>query len=72
MKEFNIIKAKGQKEKFDPEKITERTILACEGISGVAPSQIEMNASLNIESNMTTRDIQKALYQSAAELILKK
>jgi len=69
MKEFKIIKSKGHKEPFDPEKITERTLLACDGISGVSPSQIEMNASLNIENNMTTRDIQKALVTAAAELI---
>ena len=69
MKEIQVIKSKGHKVKFNPEKITERTLQACENLTGVSASQIEMNANLNIQNNTTTRDIQQAMISSAAELI---
>jgi ribonucleoside-diphosphate reductase alpha chain len=42
---------------------------ACEGITGVSSSQVEMSSGLQFYDNITTNDIQQILIKSAADLI---
>jgi len=64
-----VIKKNGYKELFDPEKINEKAILACDGLNDVSPSEIVIRASRMISNGMTTDDIQKILVKTAADLI---
>lgn len=66
---INIIKTNGDIEPYNAEKINEKVAYACEGLSGVSVSDVVMNASIRISNNTKSLDIQKALIQSANELV---
>jgi len=67
---INVIKrgARG-KEPLNIEKIHEMVEYACEDITGVSSSQIEMNSGLQFYDGMSTDEIQQILIKSAADLI---
>jgi ribonucleoside-diphosphate reductase alpha chain len=67
---INVIK-RGErgKEPLNIEKIHEMVEYACEDITGVSSSQIEMNSGLQFYDGMTTDEIQQILIKSAADLI---
>src|SRR6056300_1317912 len=67
---INVIK-RGErgKELLNIEKIHEMVEYACEGITGVSSSQVEMSSGLQFYDNITTNDIQQILIKSAADLI---
>ena len=67
---INVIK-RGErgKEPLNIEKIHEMVEYACEGISGVSSSQVEMKSGLQFYDNISTDDIQQILIKSAADLI---
>jgi len=56
-------------EPLNIEKIHEMVEYACEDISSVSSSQVEMNSGLQFYDGITTDDIQKILVKSAADLI---
>ena len=56
-------------EPLNIEKIHEMVEYACEDISSVSSSQVEMNSGLQFYDGITTDDIQKILIKSAADLI---
>jgi len=64
-----VIKRNGEPEELDLEKMHKVVINACEGISGVSPSEIEMSANLKLYNKIKTTDIQETLIKSAASLI---
>lgn len=66
---ISIKKNDGSYEHFDAEKINEKVMYACEGLSGVNVSDVVMNTTIKITDKCKSKDIQKALIQSAAELI---
>jgi len=66
---IQIKKRSGESEPFDAEKINRVIQWACEGISGVNPSDVAMNAKFSIENNTTTKTIQEILIRSAYDLI---
>ena len=68
-KEIFITKRSGSKEKLDLDKMHFVVEEACKGLSGVSPSQIEMNADLQFYDGMTTDEIQNILVKSANDLI---
>jgi ribonucleoside-diphosphate reductase alpha chain len=68
-KEIYITKRSGSKEKLDLDKMHFVVEEACKGLSGVSPSQIEMNADLQFYDGMTTDEIQNILIRSANDLI---
>src|SRR6056300_1249334 len=68
-KEIFITKRSGSKEKLDLDKMHFVVEEACKGLSGVSPSQIEMNADLQFYDGMTTDEIQNILIRSANDLI---
>ena len=69
MNDIYVIKRSGSKELYDAEKIHEKTLLACQGLSGVSASDIEMGARLFITDGIKAKDIHTALINSAAEKI---
>jgi len=57
------------KEPLNIEKIHEMVEYACEDISGVSSSQVEMNSGLQFYDGISTDEIQQILIKSAADLI---
>jgi ribonucleoside-diphosphate reductase alpha chain len=68
-KEILITKRDGSKVKLDLDKIHFVVEEACDGLTGVSASQIEMNADLQFYDGMTTDEIQNILIRSANDLI---
>ena len=56
-------------EPLNIEKIHEMVEYACEDISGVSSSQVEMSSGLQFYDGMTTDEIQQILIKSASDLI---
>src|SRR6056300_772429 len=56
-------------EPLNIEKIHDMMEYACEDISGVSSSQVEMNSGLQFFDGITTDEIQQILIKSAADLI---
>ena len=65
----NIVKRDGTKEPLDINKMHFVVEQACEGLSGVSASQIEMNSQIQFTNNMSTTDIQDIMIRSANDLI---
>lgn len=64
-----VTKRNGETESLDLEKMHRVVIGACEGISGVSPSEIEIASNLKLYNKIKTSDIQETLIKSAAALI---
>ena len=67
--EILITKRDGRKEKLNLDKIHFVVEEACDDLTGVSASQIEMNADLQFYDGMTTDEIQNILIRSANDLI---
>jgi ribonucleoside-diphosphate reductase alpha chain len=69
-KTINVVKRgiRGN-EPLNIEKIHEMVEYACEDISGVSASQVEMSSGLQFYDGISTDDIQQILIKSAADLI---
>ena len=68
-KEILIEKRDGTKEPLDVNKMHFVVEQACEGLTGVSASQIEMNSHIQFTNGMTSKDIQEILIRSANDLI---
>ena len=66
---INVVKSDGRTETLDIRKIQKITQEACEGLSGVSSSQVEMNCGIQFYDGIETSDIQKILVKSSADLI---
>ena len=67
---INVIKRNGRgTEPLNLDKIHEMVSHACEGLSGVSESQVEMNSGLQFFDNITSDEIQQILIKSASDLI---
>jgi len=66
---IEVVKRNGSKESLNLEKLHKMTFEACEGLSGVSASQIEMNSGIQFYNGVSTKDIQDILVKSAADLI---
>ena len=66
---IKVQKRDGRLESLDINKIHFVVEEACEGLTGVSSSQIEMNANIQFYDGMTTKDIQNVLVRSANDLI---
>ena len=64
-----IIKRDGQQEPLNINKVHKMTEAACDGLSGVSSSLVEMNSGLQFSNGMTTEQIQEILIKSANDLI---
>lgn len=67
--EIRIIKRNGSQAPLDMSKLHFVVDSACEGLSGVSASQIELNSNLQFRDGMTTAEIQDILKRSASDLI---
>ena len=66
---IKIKKRDGRSEPLDIDKIHFVVEEACEGLSGVSSSQIEINANIQFYDGMTTKEVQQILVRSANDLI---
>lgn len=64
-----VVKRDGRKEALDLEKIHKVVFWACENLTGVSPSEIELRAQLQLENGVKSTDIHELLVKSASELI---
>ncbi len=71
-KNIRVKKRNGGYEDLDLEKIHKVLFWACDGLSGVSVSDIEMNAHLQLVNGVTTKDIHDILIRAASDLITEK
>lgn len=68
-KEILVTKRDGSQEPLDLNKLHKVVTWACEGLTGVSPSEVELHAQLSLVNNIKSSDIQETLIKSAAGLI---
>lgn len=68
-KTIQVKKRKGNTEILDLEKLHKMVDSACDGLSGVSASQVEMASGIQFYDGITTAEIQEILIKSAADLI---
>jgi ribonucleotide reductase alpha subunit len=66
---ITVVKRNGNIEPLMLEKIHEMVNCACEGLTNVSASQIEMHSGLQFYTGITTDEIQQILIKSASDLI---
>jgi len=67
--EINVIKRDGSKELLNIDKFHKVVGWACEDITGVSQSEIELKSHIQFYNNIESSDIQETLIKAAAELI---
>ena len=67
--EITILKRTGDKEKLDLEKMHKVVFYACEGITGVSASEVEIRSHLQFYDGIQSSNIQETLIKAAADLI---
>ena len=67
--EITVLKRDGIKEELDLEKMHKVVIFACEGITGVSASEVELKSHISFFQGITTNEIQETLIKAAADLI---
>jgi len=68
-KEISVLKRDGSKETLDLEKMHTVVFYACEGITGVSASEVEIRSHLQFYNGIKSTDIQETLIKAAADLI---
>ncbi len=66
---INVIKRDGRKEPLNIEKIHKVIDWACEGLSGVSVSEVELASHIQFYNNIKSTDIHETMIKAAAELI---
>ncbi len=66
---INVVKRDGSVELFDIEKIHRMVEVACDNLTGVSVSDIEMEARLSFFDGISSVDIHRAITKAAANLI---
>jgi len=66
---ISVIKRDGSKEPLDLNKFHKVVAWACEDISGVSESEIELKSQIQFYNSIKTADIQETLIKAAADLI---
>jgi ribonucleoside-diphosphate reductase alpha chain len=66
---INVIKRNGQKEPLDLNKFHKVVEQACEGLSGVSVSEIEIKSQIQFYNNIKSIDIQETLIKASSDLI---
>ena len=67
-KELQVTKRSGQTEPFSLRKIHRVLAWACEGLTGVSISEIELKANVQLYDSMNTHDIHELLIKSSASI----
>jgi len=68
-KKINVVKRDGSKEELDLEKMHNVVFYACEGITGVSASEVEIRSHLQFYNGIETTNVQETLIKAAADLI---
>ena len=66
---MQVKKRDGTLEDLNIDKLHKVVMYACEDISGVSASQVEINSKIQFFEEIATEDIQETLIKSAADLI---
>jgi len=66
---IQVTKRDGTKEDLDLEKLHKVVFYACEEITGVSPSEVELRSNVQFYDGIPSVDIQETLIKSAADLI---
>ena len=66
---INVIKRGGNVVPYNPERINTFLEFVCDGLDNVSVSEIALNSGLMIHDGISTSDINKALLESAHNLI---
>ncbi len=69
IKMIQVTKRNGKKEPLDIEKLHKVVFHACECITGVSPSEVEIKSQIQFYNGIKTDDIQETLIKAAADLI---
>ena len=64
-----VTKRDGLKETLDIEKLHKVVFYACDNITGVSPSEVEIKSQIQFYNGITTKEIQETLIKAAADLI---
>ena len=66
---MQVKKRDGTLEDLNIDKLHKVVMYACEDISGVSASEVEINSKIQFFEKIETEDIQETLIKSAADLI---
>ena len=66
---MQVIKRDGTQEDLNIDKLHRVVMYACEGITGVSASEVEIHSQIQFFDKIVTEDIQETLINSAADLI---
>jgi len=66
---IQVTKRSGGKEPLDIEKLHKVVFHACDGITGVSPSEVEIKSHIQFYNGITSAEIQETLIKAAADLI---
>src|SRR6056300_417359 len=66
---MQVLKRDGTLEELNIDKLHKVVMYACEGISGVSGSEVEIHSQIQFFDSIATEDIQETLIKSAADLI---
>lgn len=66
---ISVTKRDGSKESLDIEKLHKVVFHACDNITGVSPSEVEIKSQIQFYNGITTKEIQETLIKAAADLI---
>ena len=65
-----IKKRNGKYENLCVEKTKKMVALACEGLDGCDPMELEMDSKIQFKNGMSTKEIQQVLIRSAIEKVI--
>ncbi len=68
-KDITIVKRDGSREALDLEKMHNVVFYACESVTGVSASQVELKSHIQFYNGIETDQIQETLIKAAADLI---
>ena len=66
---IQVTKRDGSKKDLDIEKLHKVVFHACNEITGVSPSEVEIKSQIQFYNGITTKEIQETLIKAAADLI---
>ena len=66
---IQVSKRDGTKEFLDIDKLHKVVFYACEDITGVSPSEVELKSQIQFYNGITSKEIQETLIKAAADLI---
>ena len=66
---IQVTKRNGAREALDIDKLHKVVFYACENITGVSPSEVELKSQIQFYNGVTSKEIQETLIKAAADLI---